>query len=156
MPVPDITAEEGRTITSKAALWRGTEYALVGESSMKGNKGDCSGTTYKIYAEANLPYVYFSTESFPSYASGTGRFRKLADNANKQDGDILLWDAHMAIYSTFKSGVESIFATTERVNKSGSKWTQFNDMWTASHPSRREQILVRRRSAGRVSICEGR
>jgi len=131
--MPDITAVDGQIITAKAVLWRGTPYALVGDLSIKGAKGDCSGTTSKIYAEAGLPYEYRSVESFPT--SNPGRFHKIAAGGPKQDGDILLWGtSHMAIYSTFKTAGESAYATTERVNKSGSKWTQYNDMWTASHP----------------------
>jgi hypothetical protein len=69
---------------------------------------------------------------FPDYALKSGLFRELGSGEDKQDGDILSWSNHMAIYCTFAADTEN--ATTPRVNKNGSKWTQNNDMWTASHP----------------------
>jgi hypothetical protein len=129
----DIKPDEGRLITVKALGWKGTEYALVGDKSVKGVSGDCSGTTNKIYCEAGFTYQYRSTDTFAAYAYSSGLFRLVADGEPKQDGDILLWDDHMAIYSSFSSPLEGPFRTTPRTNKAGKPWTQFNDMWTASH-----------------------
>lgn len=129
-----ITLEEARKITSEAVGWKGTTYDLVGRNSKKGLTGDCSGTTWAIYCAAGYKYDYKSTESFPVYAIQSKLFRLLGDDEPKQDGDILLWDHHMAIYSTFSTPLEVGYRTTQRFNKNNKPWTQVNDMWTASHP----------------------
>ena len=130
----DITSEEGRRITQEALSWKGTEYALVGAKSVKGHSGDCSGTTWAIFNAAGYPYPYQSAGTFSAYAVTSRNFRKLKEDEVKQDGDILYWDDHIAIYSTFSSKLEAPFRTTPRINKKGQPWTQTNDMWTASHP----------------------
>lgn len=131
-----ISAADGTLITTEAASWKGTPYALVGNNSTKGETGggDCSGTTCKIYAAAGFRYEYQSTEAFPNYVLKSGLFRKLDPGDAMQDGDLLYWSDHMAIYSTFMSAAESLFKTTPRTNKAGQPWTQHNDMWTASRP----------------------
>ena len=131
--MPDITPEQGRKITAEAMTWKDTPYSLVGDKSIKGQGGDCSGSTFLIYAKCELPYPYQDTSKFASYADTSGRFRKLDGKEARQDGDILLWDEHMAIYSTFKAALEAPLRTTARVNKAGKPWTQINDMWTAHH-----------------------
>jgi hypothetical protein len=134
--MPDITLEDGRLITGEALAWKGTVYALVGDRSIKGHSGDCSGSTNKIYSKAGFSYEYRSVATFEAYAGSSRLFRKLRDDEQKQDGDILLWEDHMAIYSTFSAPLEAPFRTTARVNKQNKKevhWTQVNDMWTASH-----------------------
>ena len=128
----DISAEEGTTIAIEAATWKGTPYSLNGQASAKGIGGDCSGITYRIYSAAHFPYPYLSSGTFRTDAVTNGLFRELAPTEAKQDGDILSWPNHMAIYSTFAKDLDN--ATTARVTKSGSPWTQRNDMWTASHP----------------------
>lgn len=128
----DITPEQGRAVVRAAAGWAGTPYSLVGAASAKGTGGDCSGSTWLIYQEAGLPYDYQPTGSFPAYAARTGRFRELGDNEPRQDGDILYWSGHMAIHTDFASDPEH--ASTPRVNARGAKWTQVNDMWSATHP----------------------
>jgi hypothetical protein len=130
----DIALDEARLIVAEAATWKGTPYSLVGEGSVKGTGGDCSGTTQKIYNVAKCPYRYQTSHEFPAYARKSGLFRELRADEAKQDGDILSWSSHMAIYSSFAT--DSKNATTERTNKQGHKWTQTNDMWTASHPAR--------------------
>ncbi len=66
------------------------------------------------------------------YAESSGHFRKLGVGDAKQDGDILSWSGHMAIYCTFAA--DRAHATTQRTSRStGKPWTQENDMWTASH-----------------------
>lgn len=127
----DITLDESRTITKEAILWKGTPYSMVGGNSEKGVSGDCSGTTYKIYTAAKFPYDYQSTAVFPGYAIASGLFRKLEPTEAMQDGDILYWTGHMAIYCTFYMDPDN--AVTQRTNKNGQKYEQKNDMWTASH-----------------------
>jgi hypothetical protein len=128
----DISAVEGSAIVAEAKTWKDTPYALKGPSSDKGTGGDCSGTTFKIYSTAKCPYTYQIAASFEDYALESGLFRELSDDEKNQEGDILSWPNHMAIYSSFASDPEN--ATKERTNASGTKWTQRNNMWTASHP----------------------
>ena len=79
------------------------------------------------------PYTYQAAHAFPVYALKSGLFRELGAGDQRQEGDIMSWPNHMAIYSSFVSDSEN--ATTRRVNlNSGQKWTQKNDMWTASKP----------------------
>jgi cell wall-associated NlpC family hydrolase len=130
----DIPLAIGRLIVSEAATWKGTPYREMGEASSKAQGGDCSGTTYKIYAAVNCLYKYRSAPAFESYAESSGLFRLLGAGELKQDGDILWWYHHMAIYSSFRSDPGD--AKTERTGKGGTgRWTQANDMWTAHHTS---------------------
>lgn len=85
-----------------------------------------------IYAKAGFRYEYPATTTFAACVRETGRFRELGANAPRQDGDILFWSNHMAIYSTFVR--DQADATTARINKQHRAWTQSNDMWTALHP----------------------
>ncbi len=128
----DIAVAVGQQIVAAAAIWKGTPYALVGKASVKGVGGDCSGTTYKIFDAANCPYTYQTAAGFRAYALTSGLFRKLPAGEQMQDGDILSWPNHMAVYSTFASDAAN--AKTDRTNTYGGKWVQQNDMWTASHP----------------------
>ena len=128
----DISVDDGGLIVAEAATWKGTPYKLIGPASMKGVGGDCSGTTLKIYVAAGFPFDYQMTHDFPDYALKSGKFRELAAGDQKQDGDVLSWSNHLAIYCTFASDKDD--ATTPRINKNGTKWTQRNDMWTASKP----------------------
>lgn len=128
----DISVADGFRITKAAAAWKGTQYSLVGAHSVRGVGGDCSGSTWLIYAAAGFPYEYQATGTFLAYVRKTGRFRELGANERRQDGDILYWPNHMAIYSTF--AMDQADATTPRINKQHHAWTQKNDMWTASHP----------------------
>jgi hypothetical protein len=132
-PKKDITATDGQTITAEAATWKGTPYKANGAGAIKGVGGDCSGTTQKIYSTAKFSYDYRMTSEFPAYALSSGLFRELKAGEIKQDGDILSWHNHMAIYCTFKGDPDD--ATTKRKRKDGQgTWTQNNDMWTASKP----------------------
>ena len=129
----DISIFDGGLIVSEAATWKGTPYRLNGTGASKGAGGDCSGTTYKIYSAAGFPYSYQVAHDFPSYALKSGLFRELSVADQKQDGDILSWPNHLAIYSSFAT--DKANATRERINeRSGEKWLQKNDMWTASKP----------------------
>ena len=127
----DISVNDGKLITTEAAKWKGTPYKLIGSGSQKGAGGDCSGTTQKIFEAAKCSYKYQMASSFATYASGCGLFRELGPKDTKQDGDILSWSNHMAIYCSFADDVTN--ATTSRLTK-GHSWTQHNNMWTASHP----------------------
>ncbi|HEY1755878.1 MAG TPA: hypothetical protein VGG72_10815 [Bryobacteraceae bacterium] len=128
----DIPLSDGRLIVAEAATWKGTPYKENGPKSEKGVAGDCSGTTQKIYTVATCPYEYQSSHTFPEYALKSGLFRELQAGERKQDGDILLWPGHMAIYCSFATDPNN--AKTPRLNKNNEKWTQVNDMWTASNP----------------------
>jgi hypothetical protein len=128
----DISATLGHQLALEAATWKGTPFAPAGTASAKGLRGDCSGITYKVYAAVNCPYQYQRAAGFGAYALTSGLFRKLAAGEKKQDGDILSWANHMAIYCSFASDPAN--SDTDRVNTEGVKWTQHNDMWTASYP----------------------
>ena len=128
----DIPASAGARITVEAATWKGTPYLLNGAGAIKGHGGDCSGTTYKIYSAVQLFYDYQATSSFADYALASRLFRQLGHDDAPQDGDILFWFNHMAIFATFLSDPAN--ATTPRTNAQGYQWTQHNNMWTASRP----------------------
>jgi hypothetical protein len=127
----NVSLADGKRITVEACSWNGTPYTLNGQGAVKGRGGDCSGSTYRIYAAVRFPYTYQSTGTFEAYAVASGLFRILDAGESKQDGDVLLWNDHMAIYSSFSSSIEQPFATTARTNAHGQNWTQTNDMWTA-------------------------
>ena len=126
----DISVQDGRKITAEAATWKGTPYSLVGGASDKGVGGDCSGSTYRIYTAAGFPYATAqSTAAFPDYAVQSGLFRKLGPDEAAQDGDVLSWSGHMAIYCTFY--LDSVNADDGSKTSGGVKFVQNNDMWTA-------------------------
>ena len=127
----DITPEQGRAIVAAAKQWEGTPYAAIGPASERGKGGDCSGTTWRIYQAAGLPYEYNATATFPGYARRSGRFRELGAGEARQEGDVLYWPGHVAIATSFAQDREN--ATTPRVNGRGAKWDQVNDMWSATH-----------------------
>lgn len=129
----DISVLAGQRITAEAATWNGTPYSLAGSASVKGQGGDCSGSTYLIYQAAGFRYEYHTAGEFADYAADSGLFRELSAGEKKQDGDILSWSSHVAIYSTFSSATEGSFGKTQRLNSKGQPWTQVNDMWTAHH-----------------------
>lgn len=100
-----ITPKEGEEILRIADTWVGTPYSLVGKDSIKGKRGDCSGTTYQIYVEAGFPYTYQMTATFIDYARTTNRFREVEYPKHAlQAGDVLWWSGHVAIYAPFPEG----------------------------------------------------
>jgi hypothetical protein len=100
-----LSEEEGWKVVEVAATWTGTAYAMMGAASQKLVKGDCSGSTNKIFVEAGFPYPYQSTVAFSAFVRKTNRFRKIDTTKQPmQAGDVLLWDGHMAIYAPFRSG----------------------------------------------------
>lgn len=122
-----LTAEEGWKIIKVAESWEGTAYSMVGANSVKGDKGDCSGTTNKIFIEAGFPYPYQTTSNFAAYAAKSNRFRKIdISKQEMQAGDVLLWPGHMAIYAPFPDGHPK---RDTGVMKAGKK--QLNNMYTA-------------------------
>lgn len=135
MPLPsitkDISAADGAKIVEEAKSWKGTPYKLVGSGSIKCDGGDCSGSSWRIYVAVGLTYDYQATGTFIKYVTTKKRFRELAADEAKQEGDLLHWSSHMAIYTSFALDKEN--ATTARVNPAGKPWTQTNDMWTATH-----------------------
>jgi hypothetical protein len=128
----DISLADGAKLVQEAKAWKGTPYALVGSNSVKGINGDCSGSSWRIYSAAGFVYDYRNSASFPAYAIESKKFRKLEVTEAKQEGDMLVWSDHMAIYTSFISDTAN--ATTPRVNAKGTAWTQHNDMWTATRP----------------------
>jgi hypothetical protein len=128
--MPDISKDDGLKITAEAKTWKGTPYSMVGGNTMKGVKGDCSGTTHKIFEAAGFPYAFQSTSTFPDYAVTSGLFRLLDAKEARQDGDIFHWPGHMAIFCTFFKDEENRVTKRE---KNGKKFDQVNDMWTAFH-----------------------
>jgi hypothetical protein len=129
----DISPEEGQRIVAEAATWKDTPYDARGANSIKGVLGDCSGSTFQIYKAAGFPYAYQITGSFMAYARSSGVFRSLAAGEPSQDGDILYWPGHMAIYSTFSSNPANAMTTVTNTRTGGTSTFQ-NDMWTAYHP----------------------
>lgn len=136
-----ISADDGKKITIEASTWSGTPYDLIGPRSSKKIGGDCSGTTWRIYAAVGFPYDYKPAAAFAAYAKMTGRFRELQAGEAEQDGDVLSWHNHMAIRSTFSTPQEQNFRTTQRTNRAGHKWTQINDIWTATHAPSATQLV---------------
>ena len=128
----DISVADGIKVVQEAKTWQGTPYALVGSASVKGIQGDCSGSSWRIYSAAGFAYDYRNSAAFPVYAIESKKFRKLGVMEEKQEGDMLVWSDHMAIYTSFVSDVAN--GSTPRVNAKGAKWTQQNDMWTATRP----------------------
>lgn len=100
-----ISEQEGWKIVNAAGEWEGTPYLAVGANSVKGVKGDCSGTTNKIFVSAGFPYPYKQTATFIDYVESSHRFREIhQDREPMQAGDVLFWRGHMAIYAPFPEG----------------------------------------------------
>lgn len=122
-----ISAKEGQEILLVADTWVGTPYASVGSQSEKGKQGDCSGTTNKVYIEAGFPYPYQRTADFVEFAHTTNRFREIdLSEQPMQEGDVLWWPGHVAIYAPFPEGHPR---RDTGVSKGGK--AKFNNMYTA-------------------------
>jgi hypothetical protein len=128
----DISRADGERIVAEAVTWIGTPYSLIGAASTKQEGGDCSGSTCKIFAAVGFAYSYQASGTFRQYAANTGRFREVLATEARQSGDILSWPNHMAVHAEFAT--TDLNATTDRINSSGTHWTQVNDMLTATHP----------------------
>lgn len=125
-----ITPEEGQRILQVADTWVGTPYVSAGSRSEKGKKGDCSGTTNKIFIEAGFPYPYQTTSTFIAFAEATNRFREI-DLAKQslQAGDVLWWPGHVAIYAPFADGHprQRTGVVKAGVSKTNNMYTAFNE-----------------------------
>lgn len=122
-----ITDSEGKKILDIAATWMGTPYELVGAKSEKGKKGDCSGTTNKIYVEAGFSYPYQTSGGFEDFSVKTNRFREInPEKTPMQSGDVLLWPGHMAIYAKFSEADPKRYTGLKKSGKD-----VVNDMYTA-------------------------
>lgn len=103
-------SELGKQIASYACQYVGNPYVSGGTSLTNG--ADCSGFTYRVFADFgySLPRTSYSQRS-----SGTG-----VDYANAQPGDIICYEGHVGIYigggqivhaSTPSSGIKISSAT---------------------------------------------
>ncbi len=81
-------SELGKQIANYACQYVGCPYVSGGTSLTNG--ADCSGFTYRVYADFgySLPRTSYSQRS-----SGTG-----VDYANAQPGDIVCYEGHVGIY----------------------------------------------------------
>ena len=120
---------------AEAATWKDTPYDARGANSIKGVLGDCSGSTFQIYKAAGFPYPYQMSGAFLTYARHSGLFRALSSGEQPQDGDILAWPGHMAIYSTFVSDPANAMTVYTNPRTGGTRAVS-NDMWTAGHASK--------------------
>jgi hypothetical protein len=122
-----VTPEEGERIVQVAASWENTPYVLAGANSEKGIKGDCSGSSNKIYVEAGFPYPYQTSGSIVAYIKVSNRFKLIKgdESGPPQNGDLIVWPGgHIAIFAKFES------ADPRRKNKYGKE----NNMWSAHYP----------------------
>jgi cell wall-associated NlpC family hydrolase len=102
----DISARDKEKILRAAKEWEGTPYAprntpLAGDKAKKKEGGDCSGSTHRIFDEAELGYKYTDSSSFSeAVKSGKIPFRKVETN-EIQPTDIVVFEGvgHMAIYA---------------------------------------------------------
>ena len=138
-----ITASEGWRIVQVAKSWKGTPYGTgkyKGGGAVKGKGADCSGATWKIYAEAGFPYGgYFNTVRFVNRVATDSHFivawlkDLVGSEANfvkgehffkqvslPQVGDIGWWKGHMAIYEQ-NSGM-----CGKRNNVEGNIWSAYD------------------------------
>lgn len=103
-------SELGKQIANYACQYVGNPYVSGGTSLTNG--ADCSGFTYRVFADFgySLPRTSYSQRS-----SGTG-----VDYANAQPGDIICYEGHVGIYigggqivhaSTPSSGIKISSAT---------------------------------------------
>lgn len=122
-----ITEEEGQLIVSIAKTWAGTPYALTGANSIKGKKGDCSGSSNQIYVEAGFPYPYQTSKTIVAYIEASHRFRKVGGTPEDppQSGDLIVWPGgHIAIYAKFPEGDQNAL----------NQYKKKNNMWSAYYP----------------------
>lgn len=73
-----ITLTEGQRIARVAKSWKNTPYGMgkyAGGGAVKDKGADCSGSTWKIYAEAGFPYGgYFNTVRFVNRVATDSHF----------------------------------------------------------------------------------
>ncbi len=95
----------GKTIAKYACQFIGNPYVAGGTSLTNG--ADCSGFTYRVYADFGYS---IPRTSYAQRSAGTG-----VDYANAQPGDLICYDGHVAMYigggmivhaSTAKTGIK--------------------------------------------------
>ncbi len=95
----------GKTIAKYACQFIGNPYVAGGTSLTNG--ADCSGFTYRIYADFGYS---IPRTSYAQRSAGTG-----VEYANAQPGDLICYDGHVAMYiggglivhaSTAKTGIK--------------------------------------------------
>jgi hypothetical protein len=101
-PAGEATPEDGQRVVDTAKNWLGTRYALVGDQSLEGRGGDCTGSVWKIYQEAGLPYPYAyagsDSSGFFQRAMNTDDF-PFVKVATPQPGDVVYWPGHAMLYA---------------------------------------------------------
>jgi cell wall-associated NlpC family hydrolase len=133
----DITPREGARISDNAATWKDTPYAtagteLAGAAAMQGVGADCSGSTCKIYDQVGNVYSYRSSGQFAGAAATEGfPFRQLTTNESFQQGDVILFKGHMAIYAGQDGNGNSLMWTARGA---GRPYTQMPMKYWGSQP----------------------
>jgi RHS repeat-associated protein len=84
-----VSLQEGRNIVNIARLWIGIVYRSGGSNEFG---IDCSHLVWRVYDEAGFPYSYRTTGGFPP----SGKFQQVT---NPQEGDVVLYNGHMGIYT---------------------------------------------------------
>ncbi|MCM2357750.1 MAG: DUF6531 domain-containing protein [Geobacteraceae bacterium] len=87
-----ISVEEGRNIVNIARLWIGIAYRSGGSNEFG---IDCSHLVWRVYDEAGFAYSYRTTGGFPP----SGKFQAVS---SPQEGDVVLYNGHMGIYTNGK------------------------------------------------------
>lgn len=95
-----LSADKGQKIVDNASSWEGTRYAgsdsdYSGPDAKRLVGGDCSGITHAAYESSGYHYPYMPASKFVE-TSGDGYFAKIS---TPQNGDIIGWENHLAIYS---------------------------------------------------------
>lgn len=99
-------SEKGKNIAKYACQFIGNPYVSGGTSLTNG--ADCSGFTYRVYADFGIS---LPRTSFEQRSAGTG-----VEYANAQPGDLICYSGHVAMYigggrivhaSTRKTGIKT-------------------------------------------------
>ncbi|MBI3480879.1 MAG: hypothetical protein HY016_11085 [Nitrosomonadales bacterium] len=97
-----LPATEGRQLLLKGRDWFGTNYAPINEGSKAEMQvaADCSGSVHGIYVQGGYDYSYRNSKNFADAATqGDIPFRKLDVYEVPQAADVVLYTAHMSMYS---------------------------------------------------------
>ena len=97
-PLPLVSSQRppsplGDRVIRVAQSWLGTPYRRGSENKGPDGGVDCSHLVHSVYREAGLDYPYVDSHAFPP----PGYFVKLPDNAQGEEGDVVLFAGHMGI-----------------------------------------------------------